>query len=347
MTSFSCASLYQDPKGLSRLSFFSVIHPALVAALAPEKLQFSELPKKEPLTRVEYRSSPLKGTEVRDRKVLGLELYATAADETFYSGQDKAGHAQPLPATLQGNIQSAKNKSKSPLYEHMGVTSEQSEQKESVDLQLQHDNGLGRTRDRYSQSPALGTSPSEGWLDPEITGSITKPERNTEQASSHLNPKLSTKGIWKSMIDGVKRTIDVLKVKTSSESSRPAEQPKDKDIVDDGYTEGELTQLVDDIMRNIQMHSEEATVHREMLKNNNRWHANGDITSGNEYGRETMVPIRNKLLVDPEVLAAVLAKSAKKLVLSKNRQPSTKSTSDLLANIQVRLAKVLKPSAHA
>lgn len=339
-------SSYQDTNDLSRLSIFSVIHPALAAALSSEKLRISELPKNEPLTRVEYRSSPLQGTEVRDRKVLGLELYPKNVNKTAYSGQDKAEHVKRTPV----NIQSAEKNFNAPLYGLQHVSRSQRKQQTGVDLQLQNGHGWDKTLDRSSQLPALGTSPSQGRLRTELTGSIAEPEKISKQASSYSSPKPSTtKSIWNSMIDRVKRTIDARKVKTSSESLRPSEVPTGKNVVDDGYTEQELTQLVDDIMRAIQMRSEEANAHREMLKSNNRWNANGGTTDGKEDGREIMVPMRRKLLVDPVVLAAVLAKSTKKLILSKNPQPqpSTKSTSDLLANVQVKLAKVLKPYVHA
>lgn len=74
----SSLSLPKSPEKHSKMSILSVIHPALHAAFSSEKPSEKPVATK-PLTKIEYHSLPLRGTEARDRAALGLLSRASSS----------------------------------------------------------------------------------------------------------------------------------------------------------------------------------------------------------------------------------------------------------------------------
>lgn len=318
---------------MPRISIFSVIHPVLAAALTPDKPALPKLPLKGPISRVEYKSSPLRGTESRDREALGLS--AESAPLPFTSSQQSLNPREFEQISDQNQRQASE------------ISSAHGQQSFMDNGEAPHDK-YRTVSSSTSASPQLSppvpkqneyTSYErvrhfETDLSPQQEN--TKPSRSTNinrQVSALQN---SSRKFWSSVIDNIRQTIE--KLKAPAEARLPPLRGADtrhKIQKDDGYTEKDLDMMINDIMREIQMRSEDAEAYRKMLKDNNRWSANDDIGSG-------PLMLQSRLLVDPKIVAEALAHSAKKLVLSKYPQPSRETTIELLRAVQIKLAELLQ-----
>lgn len=94
----SSLSLPKSPEKISKMSILSVIHPALHAAFSSEKPSEKPVATK-PLTKIEYHSLPLRGTEARDRAALGL-LSRVSSSTSSSSVHGTEGGAPPASEDL-------------------------------------------------------------------------------------------------------------------------------------------------------------------------------------------------------------------------------------------------------
>lgn len=318
---------------LPRISIFSVIQPVLAAALTPDKSMHPNLPAKVPISRVEYKSSPLKGTESRDRRALGLS--ADLASSGLAATQQ---HPSPQESTHSSfGIQERMTEPPFIQPEHDFEKNDRT----SSQIHLTSTNDI-LTAIPTSSAPAQSEYTSYEQIRQFETDSSQHEENNKTVSSTNANPHVSAlrnsnRMFWGNVIDHIRQTIEKLKAPKETEPSlfRKAEtQSKNREDV---YTEEDLNTMIDNIMSEIQMRSEDAQAHRKMLKDYNRWSANDDTGGG-------PLMLQSKVLVNPEIVAEALAHSTKKLILSRHPQPSRDATIELLRAVQVKLVELLQPT---
>lgn len=328
------------------MSIFSVIHPALAAALTPDRAHPVKLPAKGPLSKIEYRSSPLKGTETRDRLSLGLYPGASLAP-LKPAIENGPKHTLSTHSTVQVN------QSYSPLHVRQSpfTSTAPSDSPSAAKTYNQLDpNTFQSQSGRHSpraQSPSLPIGRRDNHHSESTQEEAPQPQTALRH-SSFSQPQLDsqpiaalkslTTSLWSSIAEHVKKAVNaVIPTKDTKPLSAVQSPTSNRDVAEIGYTEEELNALIDDMMREIQSRSEDAQAHQEMLRKNNRWSVNDDTGGG------PLVNMRTQVLVDPEVVAQALASSARKLILSKHPRPSREATLELLRAAQVKLVEVLRP----
>lgn len=426
----------QSTKNKKRISIFSVIHPALHAAFSQEKP--SSIPPL-PLTDVNYRSFPLRGTELRDRTAIGLAASQTPHHlhaAPVLSSKDMSSAMVPtiertttLP--LQSNSLSSASAigtqastslsdMPSPAVPHAlaamhtnalshDATGSGSAKPDSfattapavvatgavsTDALPQH--GMGASLEPASAHDAeIYASTLNGLLTPQpaehtsdtgyalsavgdkTTGvtagsSTTATTANVVNTPPPLDAASAFTGMWRSLVSTVRRSADALGLTRAMQqaaaaatavtapaplaSSTPA--PRD-------YSEQDVTNLVNDILHEIQMQHDEMRAHRDMLANTGRWTqapvglatggsegpnvgtGGGGGSSGTEsnglHARTPMLVMRTSLLVPPDLLAEAVTTSTKRMLDARQRPMPWSSASRLLTDVHMRLAQMLEP----
>jgi len=162
---------------MKRLSIFSLIHPALAASLISEKPKALEKRAKLNLTKIIYKSSPLRGTEERDRKALGLPSQQESVKRKNVAISQHVTYAEP-------NSTSSDEKSVPVL--------QKGTQTEHNDIESFH-NGAGMPTRLPKPPPfeALKANVSNG----------KPPETNRQTSQRHKISELSSKGASSSLKD--------------------------------------------------------------------------------------------------------------------------------------------------
>lgn len=334
------------------MSIFSVIHPALHAAFSAERAYDKPQPPSEPLTKVEYRSTPLRGTEMRDRTAIGLSPGAqppramTASDER--TGFTAMAPISTLPTHSSNQYVNGNAFRDTPALramtpnEHIIYASSVNAYMSPSPQQAQS----GEVADPTDVQPvSRGITPPQTFHQ-----SQTVENKTSETPSSSLSTRSgafdAVESAWRRIVSSVKNTFDsVLMPPTPSPDFY--EQKVHRAAAVAGpymYTQQDIDDLVDDIMHQIQIHQGDMKMHRDMLKNYGHWDPH-DLT---KRERETgvippMLVMRTSVLVSPDVLADAVTASTKKLLLSKATPLPWSVTSRLLVDVHSRLANLLEP----
>lgn len=390
-------STAQAQKTLSRMNIFSVIHPALAAALSSDKNQgkHRELPPKQRILGVDYHSGPLRGTEERDRTALGLA--GQKSIETMHARRreksDDTVHGVEAVHNFQPDVLQAKEEygageeagfktNTSPrdkLWKEERNRAKRDEELLSAEGHNAKINQMGHQYNPPGSEESRTYLTSETGSNPEWSRAPDKDMDSTEYLQNQLkerskpdtsdrgrlneneNMKASNRSVnrtfWGQVVDHVRNTVDnLVGNKMERDSKQVTKEMEEKErytkkeghekkgqhmlsgsMEAEGYTEADLNTMIDDMMREIQMRSEDAQAHREMLKNNNRWSANDDT------GSTDLLMVRTKVLVSPDVVAEALTHSIRKMITSKHPQKSRQATIDLLKAVQVKLLDMVGP----
>lgn len=318
-----------------------MIHPALAAALTPEKMELSALPEKEPITRVEYRSIPLRGTEPRDASALGLKLEPkrtrsrlSAKTGTDINEQDVrtlSGHerivADHLSSALTEREKENMDVTKDVSYREPMLSMLNSERAKSITQASAQANAV---TPRYHQRNKTPLTP------------LTQQNVSVEQTGPGIATNSSKSGFWQGIFHMIKGSIHGgARKKDNIEYENP--ESSDKTTPESPYTEKDVNQMVSDIMHSIQLHGDEADAHREMLKSGKRWSDGDEVMQRTQHlDNDDILLMRTKVLIDPETLAEALSVSAQKILLSKRMELPNDSESNMRIAVQTRLADQLR-----
>lgn len=318
-----------------------MIHPALAAALTPEKMETQALPEKEPLARVEYRSIPLRGTEPRDATALGLKQDTKPTGTTLPSEQDSdSRETESQTAAREGQPQNRFNHSFSGRENEFEHHSEEardeqpelsmlaSDSAKSIPQKTTLDNVDNSQRHRQRPTPLTDT------------GVIVQ-----KKPSLDVTNNATTTGFWKGMIERIKHSINRVTIPKRIETTERETSGGNGERIEqeDSYFESDVNQMVSNIIRKIQMRSNDARAHREMSQRGQHWSAGDKVPrQRNHLDNNDMLVVRTKVLIDPQALAEALCESAQKFMLSKRRKLSSQSESNLLLAVHTRLAEELR-----
>lgn len=337
-----CSS--QQSKSKSRSSIFSVIHPALHAAFAERNFE-KPIPPVEPLTKVEYQSSPLRGTETRDRNAVGLPPTAQIPRATADSHEHIASTSFASAHVERGDTPTAKrNGAYGPV-----LTDGENSYASVIATYL-------------SPSPAKAYAPIAAISPPlppddgltRFGNPVTAPnpeatpagDYNREKSFSRKAALDAVESAWRRMVSGFRYTLDSV-LSPPTPSPDPFEQQVNRVAKNSGsyiYTQQDIDNLVSDIMHQIQLHQGEVLAHQDMLKNTGHWDPHDLSPRERDMGvTPPMLVMRTSVLVSPDVLADAVTTSTKKLLLSKANKMTWSVASRMLVDIHSRLADMFEP----
>lgn len=313
-----------------------MIHPALAAALTPEKIEAQTLPEQEPISRVEYRSRPLHGTEERDRIALGLEpnpkpttlglAVPEKTGDTFGKGNPEFGSAFSSAG-------------------HMLKRTTRLPQRQSLSPQRRSNVIPGGSHTHVVENTPRGGEFHPGAAgyprrieNPQQIAPHSKPDSVTGKADSNDNS--STSGFWQSL---VAKILDTLGKRTGPVESTTVSGKNELIVADGVYTTQDVEDMVSDIIRSIQLRTEEAQAHEDVLENAKRWSPEDETMNNNKaLDREAPLVVQRKAYIDPQILVEELSNSAQKFISAKRPALSSDRTYQFLLAVQVRLAELLK-----
>lgn len=158
-----------------------------------------------------------------------------------------------------------------------------------------------------------------------------------------LNAAMSSLGnAWTQLVSTVRQTVDRVKVPVSPSAS--PNYGSTGTYPSEYYTERDVTNLINDIIQEIQMHQDEIRAHRDMLKDTGRWDSDHlTLREQNAGVIPPMLVMRKSTIVSPDMLADAVTTSTKKLLLSKQTPVPWSVTSRLLTDVHSRLSEILEP----
>lgn len=164
-----------------------------------------------------------------------------------------------------------------------------------------------------------------------------------EVDKAKLNVAVDSLGnVWTQLVATVRRTLDKVKVPVS-----PSATPDQESVgtySSEYYTERDVTNLINDIMHEIQIHRDEIRAHTDMLKDTGRWDPDDLTQRERDAGVVApMLVMRTSTLVSPDVLADAVTASTKKLLLSRATPVPWSVTSRLLMDLHSRLSEIIEP----
>lgn len=340
----------------------------------------------------EYRSAPLRGTEARDRKGLGKQVFSTLPyDSTRNSVQfDPNSNAHdarrdtshlpqrhdynlrgpqisPPPQIVQRyppRIPTVSHEQEPPLNNRAKSTGNIASAKIS-EGGFQHEGELTRNFESSLKEPGFSENEEKQMtfeVDEKVYDSKIQDHPNSQpemRAKAHievhekaprvdedkakLNAAMSSLGnVWSQLVSTVRQTVDRVKVPVSPSASPDHESTGT--YTSEYYTERDVTNLIHDIMQEIQMHQDEIRAHRDMLKDTGRWDSDHLTQREQDAGViPPMLVMRKSTIVSPDILADAVTTSTKKLLLSKQTPVPWSVTSRLLMDVHSRLSEILEP----
>lgn len=312
-------------------------------------------------TAVNYLSPPLRGTETRDR----YALHIPSAEQKPSLGvqESNLSHEQPKQGVatdwndphqdyvknathpnsaiqFQNTIRSSQDRDP-PLHQYNNSQSSWTGTRRIADETVQmsttgkhHDAPLPKHHD---QNPV----PTAASLLEE-----TRVSRETETRSRGLIDTAKdflsgTINFGHTMYENAKSSIESLVSGSKSSSLPTAEENRT-----DGYSEEDVKTLVNDIIREIQMRSNDMGDHAKMLENTDRWDPNDITTRERNVGTENspLLYMRTKVLVTPETLVDAVMASTEKLLSSKADKLTPKDMPKLVKEVQIKLVHMLTPA---
>lgn len=357
--------LSQDKK---RLSIFSAIHPALHAAFVADKDSDRRQPPTEPLTKVEYHSTPLRGTEARDRSAIGLAnaiQQEHQASEYLNSRDDAKIPSVPAPTVspelsqMANSLHQSRESPPDPPPTQALISQNQRESYPSglvantspIPIVPYHQEMAGAPQDQSITT----RSPRDIYMPPETgtkaPATLSPPPSRRDSATQHQ--KTSMESIWNRFVTTAKRTLYNFLAPAGSPTplselvpppTRPAMLSSSTEATEQ-YTKQDVAEIVGDILRQIQLHQDEIRAHKEMLTNTGRWHPDHLTTREQEAGiRPPMLVMRKSMLVPSDVLADAVKTSTRKLILRKPSPMPTEAASRLLTDVRNQLEAIFEPT---
>lgn len=369
----------------TRLSIFSVIHPALHAAFAAERASDRPAPPLEPLTKVEYHSSPLRGTEARDRAAIGL-LPSAQQERQARNNDHQALETTPTTPT-QRDVSTLKAPSS---YEYAGMPPplrqpgdiQQKNLPKPANSSVQDHEGYSSTANfpttllSYPQDavphgrdmPEVPAVPipaalvsQDGYVLPGSTATTAQtiplvPTIAPETPRIQQAALDSLESVWNRLVSTAKRTLETIMTsqESAASSSDIAANPAMHQNLPRGaaptpsadYSKKDVTEIVNDIMHQIQSHQEDMQAHQEMLKNTGRWDPDHLTKRERQHGvKAPMLVMRKSMPLSPEVLADAVTKSATKLIRAKPSPMPWAVASRLLTDVHSQLADILQQAS--
>ncbi|CAN8076452.1 unnamed protein product [Agarophyton chilense] len=355
-----------------RLSFFSVLHPALAAALSPEKPgEKADIPR-PPLKTIEYSSGPLRGTETHDHDALRYPA-AQSKQSVLAEIQEKAHESEVKEQGERrhdagGNVglsesgerygEGKRDFSLSPrddfdhslhhqpenLAKSEGIQvelnrkrSEAIEEKANLRSEPEHeDAGLEVDRLKFPDN-LEGTEFSAGH-----PSSRSLPKQGSmfnvtkaEKLSGTERVLRTTARYWHGFVNRVKRGVDALRSRRHV-SGEPRNEQKQ-----DSFTEDDIQDMVNEVVREIQVRTEGRKKpdidHGLTASEGNRQ----SIASEKEKG--PLLMLRTKTVVSSDVVADAVTSAAKKMLSAKGDTLSHITSSRLLREVQDKLEELLQP----
>lgn len=339
----------------------------------------------------DYRSAPLRGTEARDRRGLGKQVFPSIPHDSirnsvqFDSNMDAqvsrrdASHFQrveysprpPRPLPSSQNVPRYPPRISTVSREHEPSLKSHAKPAGSITSSdvskagIQHDRESSRDVESLSKGPNFDENGEK-----QMTSEVEERSYNSrlpgrpnvradtrvklhdevrektpqgEMDKAKLGTAMDSLGnVWTQLISTVRQTLDKVKVPVS-----PSASPDHESVgmyTSNYYTERDVTNLINDIMQEIQMHQDEIRAHRDMLKDTGRW--DSDELTQRERDAGVVAPMlvmRTSKLVSPDVLADAVTTSTTKLLLSKRTPMPWSVTSRLLIDLHSRLSKILEP----
>lgn len=297
----------------------SEIHPTLQVAIGtnkPSRRVLGERLLSVPLENSAnsyYNSALLKGTELQGRNAFGVH---TSAAQSHHSVQNK------LHSNTNGYIRQIS----SDITEHR--------KHPSYHTYLHSTSRFGQPSFPEHSARSSDPVPSNG---------IQRDDDSLGEKKNRPNTALdSLETVWNQLSSTVRQTLKRVRVPIT-----PSASPGLNDVESSSsnyYSQQDVSDLIKEIMREVQMHSGEVQAHIEMLKDNGRWDPDHLTQREQEAGvTAPFLVMRTSALVPPRVLADAISTSIEK-ALTKSTPMPWPAVSRFLKDVYTQLFEMLEPA---
>lgn len=319
----------------------SAIHPKFSAVLLPEQSGEKSFAPSQPLTSINYRSSPLQGTEQYDREVARFKapvpnIVTNEPVKHVDSVQTQTGTFVP-----KQNIDEARSRQsgRSGLSNAMSGSSASTEQSneensrkpvsaESISSMQSRNERKVEDNPRQEQNRAFVVRESKNSFsgdkkEKRMESSI--PEQENAKRFNDSQKEEENKTIsWKGFLKWAKAKMSGILKKKDDRQPKYSKKEKKNNPVGLIYTENDIKHLANDIVDVIRERSYQTYKQRDDVETTGKWNEDGVPSHGYDASTNGPMYLMNaKVLITPDLVSDAVKASAEKLLISKKLSSDT------------------------